>query len=212
MEVAAASAAFPSAMFDVATTAPLIVFAFAAAITPGGATALAMTSGVRFGFRRSLQLLTAIVIGMATLGAASSLGLASLVHAAPALELAVRAAGTIYLLWLSFSIARSGPPESDTGMSQPLGLLAGILLLWLNPKAWAVTVGAAATFGGVGYEPAERAILLATAFGTAAAVSMAVWCTTGVLLAKLLRTPRHWKVVNFALATLLAATVIQMWR
>ena len=86
------------------------------------------------------------------------------------------------------------------------------MLLWLNPKSWAMTVGAAASFALLANGPNRLAMLLGVAFGLAACGSLALWCALGALLARLFRTPRHWRMLNVAMGVLLAASVIPTWR
>ena len=76
-----------------------------ATVTPGGATLLATASGARFGLRRSLPLLAGIAAGLAAVVALAGAGLGSLLQAAPALQSAMRVAGSAYLLWLAWRIA-----------------------------------------------------------------------------------------------------------
>ena len=95
---------------------------------------------------------------------------------------------------------------------RPVTLVNGFLLLWLNPKSWAMTVGAAASFALLVDSPTRLAMLLGTAFGLAACGSLALWCALGVLLARLLRTPHHWRILNLAMGALLAASLIPIWR
>jgi len=192
------------------STLPLIVFALVATLTPGGATTLATASGARFGFRRSLPLLAGIAAGLATLTAAAAAGLAGLMLA-PSLQLALKLAGSAYLLGLAWAIGRAGPPDLKAEAAAPIGFLAGAGLLWLNPKGWAMALGAAAAFAMLAEGPAQLALLLGSAFGLAAALSLSLWCLAGLLLARLLRTDRQWRAVNAALGLLLAASVIPMW-
>jgi threonine/homoserine/homoserine lactone efflux protein len=166
---------------------PLFLFVAVATVTPGGATTLATASGARFGF-------------------------ASLLLAMPALQTAVKALGSAYLLWLAWRIARSGPPNAGHGPVRPVTLVNGILLLWLNPKSWAMTVGAAASFALLADSPTRLAMLLGAAFGLAACGSLALWCALGALLARLFRTPHHWRILNLAMGVLLAVSVIPTWR
>src|SRR5918997_4891425 len=83
----------------------LLAFAISATVTPGGATLLATASGARFGLRRSLPLLAGIAAGLAALVALAGAGLGSLLQAAPALQSAIRGAGSAYLLWLARRIS-----------------------------------------------------------------------------------------------------------
>jgi threonine/homoserine/homoserine lactone efflux protein len=75
-----------------------------------------------------------------------------------------------------------------------------------------MTVSAAASFALLADGPNRLAILLGAAFGVAACASLALWCALGVLLARLFRTPRHWRMLNFAMGVLLAASVVPVWR
>jgi threonine/homoserine/homoserine lactone efflux protein len=191
---------------------PLLLFVAVATVTPGGATTLATASGARFGFVRSIPLMLGIAAGLAMLGAIAALGLGGLLLALPSLQTAVKALGSAYLLWLAWRIARSGPPTAGDGPARPITLANGFLLLWLNPKGWAMTVGAAASFALVASSPNRLAMLLSAAFGVAACASLALWCALGVLLARVLRTPRHWRMLNLAMGVLLAASLIPTWR
>lgn len=190
---------------------PLALFALTSTLTPGGATTLATASGVQFGFRRSLPLLLGISAGLTTLAAAAAAGLSGLLLAAPSLQSALRLAGTAYLLSLAWKIGRSGPPEPRASLAQPLGALGGACLLWMNPKAWAMTTGAAASFAALAAHPLQLAALLGGAFGLASALSLSLWCAAGLLLARVLRSARQWHAVNAALGVLLAASVVPMW-
>ncbi|WP_277185757.1 LysE family translocator [Caballeronia sp. BR00000012568055] len=191
---------------------PLFLFVAVATITPGGATTLATASGARFGFTRSIPLMLGIAIGLAALAAIASLGLGSMLLAVPALQTIVKALGSAYLLWLAWRVARSGPPNTGDGPARPSTLIEGILLLWLNPKSWAMTVGAAASFALLASSPNRLAMLLGGAFGVAACVSLALWCALGALLARVLRMPKHWRMLNLVMGALLAASVLSMWR
>ncbi|WP_118178776.1 LysE family translocator [Paraburkholderia phosphatilytica] len=191
---------------------PLLLFVAVATVTPGGATTLATASGARFGFIRSIPLMLGIAMGLALLAAVAALGLSGLLLAMPSLQTAVKAIGSAYLLWLAWRIAHNGPPHTSDGPARPVTLVSGVLLLWLNPKSWAMTVGAAASFALLASSPHRLAMLLGTAFGVAACISLALWCALGVLLARLFRTPRHWHILNLAMGALLAASVIPTWR
>jgi threonine/homoserine/homoserine lactone efflux protein len=190
---------------------PVILFAAVATVTPGGATTLATASGVHFGFRRSIPLMAGIAVGLGLMAAAASIGLASLLLAMPSLQWAMKAVGSLYLLWLAWRIGTSGPPRLKTELAKPTSFLAGIWLLWVNPKGWAMTSGAALSFAALAQEPSQLALLLGSIFATAAILSLSLWCLAGQLLARLLRADWHWRVTNILLAVLLALSIIPMW-
>lgn len=193
------------------TVLPLAIFALVSTISPGGATTLATASGAHFGFRRSIPLMGGIAAGLASMAAAAAAGLAGVLEAMPSLQLAMKTIGSAYLLWLAWKVGRSGPPRLDTNMARPTSFTSGIWLLWFNPKAWAMTLGAAASFAALATGPARLGALLALAFGVAATVSLSLWCTAGLLMARLLKTERQWRAVNMVLGVLLALSIVPMW-
>lgn len=197
------------------TLLPLFLFVAASTLSPGGATSLATASGARFGLSRSLPLILGIAFSLAFVATIAAFGLGNLIAQAPGLELAVKVAGSAYLLWLAWRIARSGAPSTGAGpgagSDEPLGFTNAIPLLLLNPKSWAMTVSAAAAFSPLATHPVGFAALLGVSFGLAACASLTLWCWLGVLLARLLRTSRHWRVFNLAMAALLVLSIIPTW-
>ncbi|MFS2106731.1 LysE family translocator [Ralstonia sp. Ralssp135] len=192
--------------------APLVLFAVVSTVSPGGATTLATASGSQFGFRRSIPLMVGIAVGLASLAAGAAAGLAGLLMAAPGLLLVMKAAGSAYLLWLAWKVARSGPPNLNAAATVPTTLLGGACLLWLNPKGWAMALGAAASFAMLASGPLQLAALLGATFGLAALASLSLWCAAGIVLARLLKTPRQWRVLNAVLGVLLAVSIMPMWQ
>lgn len=189
---------------------PVVVFVLAATVSPGGATTLATASGVQFGLRRSVPLMLGIAAGLTTLAVAASLGLAGVLFEVPHVELVVRVLGTAYLLWLAWGVARSRAPGTAT-LTQPRRFRAGVLLLWLNPKAWAITLSAAGAFATSVDGPLRLALLLGGAFAVCATFSQVLWCSLGGALARLLTRPWHWRALNVTLAALVVASIVPMW-
>jgi threonine/homoserine/homoserine lactone efflux protein len=191
---------------------PLILFALVSTITPGGATTLATASGAHFGFRRSIPVMAGFAFGLGSMAGATAAGLGSVLMAFPVLQIGMKTLGSLYLIWLAIRIARSGQPHDAGQMTRPTGFVAGIWMLWHNPKGWTMTMGAAASFAMLASSPLTLAMLLSATFGLMAAFSLALWCVLGQLLARLLRAPWQWRVLNISLACLLVISIIPMWR
>ena len=190
---------------------PLLLFVTVATLSPGGATALATASGAQFGLRRSVPLIVGIALGLASLAAAAAAGLAGLFLALPSFQMFLKAIGSTYLLWLAWKIGRGGRPDLESENAKPVTFASGVLLLWLNPKGWTMTLSAAASFAALATSPAKSAILLGACFGIAATLSLSIWCVAGLMLARVLRTDWHWRVTNAALGSLLVASIIPIW-
>lgn len=191
---------------------PLIAFAAISTVTPGATTTLATASGAHFGFRRSLPFMVGVAIGLTGMAVAAAVGLASLLLAMPSLEFAMKLAGSAYLLWLAVRIGRSGPPHLDKSIAKPTSFAGALWIQLQNPKGWAMTLGAAASFGELARGPGELAALLGTVFGLLALLSLMLWCVAGLLLARLLTQAWQWRALNIALALMLAASIVTMWR
>ena len=190
---------------------PLVLFALISTLSPGGATMLATASGAQFGFHRSVPLLAGIAVGLACLAAAAAAGLASLLLAAPSLQLAMKLAGSAYLVWLAWKIGRGGAPAPKSELAMPTRFWGGACLLLLNPKGWAMALGAAASFAMLASGPLHLALLLGATFGLAAITSLSLWYVAGFLLARTLKADWQWRLLNGMLGALLAASILPMW-
>lgn len=189
----------------------LIVFAMIATITPGGATTLVIASGAQHGFRRSIPLIAGMAGGLCSLGAASAIGLGTAIHTFPQIQVIMQGLGSVYLMWLAWMIARSGAPKGADSTRPTIGLAGGLLLLWLNPKAWTVVIAATAAFANLTASATSLALIIALVFGLAGAVSLSVWCAGGLLLSRLLTTERQWRAMNGLLALVLVLSIIPLW-
>ena len=189
----------------------LALFVLVATLSPGGATTLATASGAHFGLRRSIPLIGGVSAGLASMAALAAAGLAAVLLSAPALQTAMKLVGSAYLLLLAWRVAHGGRPNLDRGVARPASFLSGVGLLWINPKAWAMTLAAAASFSAVSDSVAGSALLLGFTFGLASILSLACWCVAGKLLARALRTDRDWKVLNIVLGVLLVVSTASLW-
>src|SRR5688572_29959394 len=85
----------------------LLAFAFATSITPGPNNLMLLTSGVNFGFVRSVPHMLGIGGGFLSLLLGVGLGLGAMLTAFPSLHLALKVLGGAYLLYLAWRIAMS---------------------------------------------------------------------------------------------------------
>lgn len=194
------------------TLSALVLFAVVTTITPGGATTLSTASGMNFGVRRSLPLIAGMVSGLATIVFCAGFGLASLLAAVPALELAMRLGGSAYLLWLAWRTASNGAPGSTGDVEiRPYSYAAGLMLVSVNPKAWAMAFGASAAFSGGMSDPVLAALVMALVFIVCGSSALTLWCGAGAVLARLLKTEGQWRLLNGLLGLLLVVSIIPMW-
>ena len=187
----------------------LVVFASVMAFTPGPNNIMLTASGVNFGFVRSIPHLLGVDVGFVVLLAAFAGGLGVVFAAAPALQLALKIAGALYMLWLAWKVASAQPVEDGGGDSlrRPMTFLQAVAFQWVNPKAVVAALSGIAVYMRPGHELYDFAIVLAV-FGISTVLSTATWTAFGVALRKLLRNPQHARIFNVAMGLLLVASII----
>lgn len=114
----------------------LIVFSTAIAFTPGPNTTLSAALAANGGLRHALRFILAVPVGWGLLLLGVTLGLGALLDAAPVLRGLLQAVGLGYMLWLAWKLARSGALGQADPARFEVGFGQGVLLQFVNVKAW----------------------------------------------------------------------------
>ena len=195
---------------DDAIIPALVSFAFAATITPGPNNIMVMASGANFGFRRSIQHLLGISVGVLPIILLAGVGLMTIFKAVPELETMLRVVSTGYLLWLSWKIASAAPPKTGDAAGKPLSFFQAAAFQWVNPKVWATGLSATALFAPEG--GLISVVLVALTFAIIGLAANAVWAWMGTVLQHWLMVGRRLPFFNIAMAVLLIASLYPAWR
>jgi threonine/homoserine/homoserine lactone efflux protein len=190
----------------------LLAFAFVTSITPGPNNLMLLTSGVNFGFVRSVPHMLGIGGGFLSLLLGVGLGLGAMLTAFPSLHLALKVLGGAYLLYLAWRIAmsRSMGSGADSG-AQPMTFLEAAAFQWVNPKAWVMAVSAMAIYTNP-QAPFLSMLIVAGAFAAVNLPSVSTWAGFGMALRGFLTDPVRLKWFNVAMGVLLAASLWPMLR
>ncbi|MCG7536560.1 LysE family translocator [Pseudoalteromonas sp. OOF1S-7] len=186
----------------------IILFAISSSVTPGPNNIMIMTSGVNFGVKKSLPLLSGICIGFAFMLLLVGLGFSRLFEWFPALHMIIKCAGVLYLLYLAWLIARSADIQSTASQGEPLSFLKGALFQWINGKAWVVATGAVAAFTTVGGGVDSQTMLIAITFLLVSYPCVGVWLLFGSLLKNWLGSAASRNRFNLVMASLLVISVL----
>ncbi len=185
----------------------LISFAFVTSITPGPNNLMLMASGVNFGFRRSVWHILGINLGFVSLVLAAGFGLAALLLALPAAKTALKLAAAAYMLWLAWKIAHAAAPaEAHASGGQPMTLMQAAAFQWVNPKAWAMALGAVSAYAKGG--DLASIALVALVFCLVNLPSISTWVLAGEAMRRLLTNPNRLAAFNWTMAGLL---VLSLW-
>jgi cysteine/O-acetylserine efflux protein len=123
----------------------------------------------------------------------------------------LRGVGSVYILWLAFSVYRNSDRLlSDPGRSKPLRFLNGFALQFVNPKAafFGLTVYSAFLQPWLGTSSALRWSPLVLASVTFAAVS--TWALGGHLVRTWINTPGRARALGVILALALVYTAVDL--
>jgi threonine/homoserine/homoserine lactone efflux protein len=192
------------------TLLALVAFAFVTSFTPGPNNIMLTASGVNFGFGRSIPHMSGVAVGFLVLLAAAGCGLGSLFIAAPQLQIILKVAGALYMLWLAWKVANAG--RSDVPADErvrPLTFLQAAAFQWVNPKAVLIALGAVALYIRPEHAAGDLAILVAV-FAASTVLSVVAWTGGGVALRGLLGDARRARIFNIVMALLLVASIVPM--
>lgn len=190
----------------------VVLFAISSSVTPGPNNIMVMTSGVNFGVKKSLPLLSGVCVGFTIMLLLVGLGFSTLFDLFPQLHFIIKCVGTLYLLYLAFLIARSAGSVTSNQQSKPFSFMKGLLFQWVNAKAWVVATGAIAAFTAVGESFYSQNIMIAATFFVVSFPCVGVWLSFGAILKNVLNNPKSRQWFNFSMAGLLVLSVVPVIR
>ncbi len=189
-----------------ALLAALALFALVSSITPGPNNTMLMASGANFGLRRTLPHALGVSLGVLGLILSVGLGLGGLFAAYPPLHAVLKLVGGAYLLYLAFRMATARGLGGGETPTRPQGVLQAAAFQWVNPKAWAMSLGAVTTYA----PPQHYAVNLAViglVFVIVNLPCILIWTAFGVGLRRFLDRPRTLRAFNVGMAILLVLSL-----
>ena len=184
-----------------------VLFALVALYTPGPNNAMLMTSGLNFGFRRTVPHMAGVTIGYAFLVSVVGFGLGAVFQAWPLLQTVLKYAGAAYLVYLAAAIAMARPKTAtDAAVGRPLTFLGAALFQWINVKGWVVAVSTVTAYAAIASYPWNM-LLLSGIFLTLGISSSVVWVMFGTWLQPIVTSPRAVRIFNVTMALLLLASL-----
>ena len=184
----------------------LLGFAFVTSVTPGPNNMMLLASGVNFGFARSLPHMLGISIGHSLMVFLVGLGLGGVMQAWPPAMILLKGASIGYMLWLAWKIANAGAPGQGKAAAKPFNFLQAAAFQWVNPKAWAMALGAISAYAGDG--SLASVVIVAAVFAAVNLPSVSVWAAAGEVLRGWLAHPPRLRAFNWTMAGLLVLSLI----
>lgn len=181
-------------------------FALGTVITPGPNNLMLMASGANFGFRRSIPHMLGVGLGFPLMILPVGLGVMQLFERFPQLVTLMTLASVAYMLWLAWKIANAGAPGEGKSGAKPLTFFQASAFQWVNPKAWAMGLGAITLYAS---DRTLSAILwVAGTYAVMAILSTSTWTILGQQLRRILTNPTRLRAFNWTMAALLVASLL----
>ncbi|MFM8574651.1 MAG: LysE family translocator [Limnohabitans sp.] len=163
----------------------LLVLATATSFTPGPNTTLSTALAANRGLRGALHFVMAVPVGWGLLFTLSTAGLGALVVAVPALRWTIVLGGVAYLFWLARRLWGSGQLSEADQAQLHVGFAQGVLLQFLNIKAWMISLSIVAGWVAGQPDPWQRYLQILPLMLFFAFSSNFTYALVGSLL-------RHW--------------------
>ncbi len=192
------------------------MFAFAFAvflllITPGPGVLSLAGVGTAYGWRKGVQYLGGLWIGNNLVSLAVISGLAALLLADPFVRNLLLFISATYLLFLASKVAFAGSKIAFIHITAP-GLVSGITLQLINPKAYAVHT---TLFSGFVIYPESFVIETGMKFTLSNLIWILIhfcWLYVGVKVNELNLQTQTQKLINFVMAVrLVMVVVLSIW-
>ncbi|MCI4665689.1 MAG: LysE family translocator [Neomegalonema sp.] len=206
----------------------MAVFAFGATWTPGPNNMMLASSGATYGFRSSIPHALGVACGFPLMFFAVALGFetaltyaeTTLVRVHPLfghLRTALLYLAAAVMVWFGVRIALSGRKsvakaekgEDELSLAaprRPFTFWEAAAFQWVNPKAWAMAIGAANLYLS-GASPLTKALVGAGIFLISGLTSAHSWAAFGAALSRALQHGARLRVFNLTMGGLVIASV-----
>ena len=185
----------------------LISFYFVMYVTPGPNNVMVLTSGIKFGYLKTVPHMSGITIGHVLQTVLVCIGLGKIFQLFPEIQNILKIICVIYLLYLGYKIIGSFSKIKENN-SRPLKFYEAALFQLVNPKAWTIS-----TMVSSGFLPKDEKLITAILFISITAliicpISISVWAVFGSGIRNLVKSNKKKSFVEYFLAILLLITAI----
>jgi threonine/homoserine/homoserine lactone efflux protein len=184
----------------------LLVLATAMSFSPGPNTTLSTALAANGGLPRAMRFIVAVPVGWTLLLILCAAGIGALVVAVPALQWIIKAFGIAYLLWLAWKLSGSAVMGSAEGAQLGVGFRQGVMLQFLNIKAWLLALTVVAGWIAGQPDALRRFAIVAPVMLVFAFASNLSYALAGALLRHWLAHGRRLLWFNRAMAAVLVLT------
>tara|TARA_B100001778_G_C18509041_1_gene593293 strand:+ start:27 stop:629 length:603 start_codon:yes stop_codon:yes gene_type:complete len=194
-------------MIDTNLLIALISFYFVMYVTPGPNNTMVLTSGLRFGFFKTIPHMSGITVGHVIQLILVCFGLGEIFDVFPQIQNILKLICAAYMLFLGYKIIGSFSKIKEDD-SRPLKFHEAALFQIVNPKAWTISTMAASSFlsdkGNIFFSILYIGIVALIV----CPISISPWAAFGSAIKNLVNNNKIKVIIELFLAILLLITAI----
>lgn len=184
-------------------------FGLASTMTPGPNNIMLLSSGLTFGYKRTIPHALGINFGFPVMVICVGLGVGELFEIFPFIYTTLKVVGISYLIWMAWHIANTkGSLNTENKKDKPFTFLQAALFQWINPKAWMMAITSTAAFITDHQVASVQVMIISCIYFFCAIFSTNSWALGGVMLRRFIQNERLIQIFNIAMAILIVGSII----
>ncbi len=176
-------------------------------ITPGPGVLSTAGVGAAYGYRPGISYVTGLFIGTNLVALMVVTGLAALIFGVPWIRPVLLVASVAYLTYLAAKIAFSGSKVAFIQATKPPGVWGGVMLQFINPKAYVVNTTLFSGFGFMAENLMAETIIKFLIINAVWIPLHLAWLWAGVTLHRLNLEPKTQRAINMGMAAAMLIVV-----
>jgi threonine/homoserine/homoserine lactone efflux protein len=190
---------------------PMTGFAVVSMVTPGPNNLMLTSSGLTFGFKRTIPHMLGVALGFSFMVLIVGLGLAELFTSSSLIHQILRILGTAYIAYLAYKIGTQPPVLPDgSSKARPMRFFEAAAFQWVNPKAWVMAVGAVTGYTTLKGDFFLEVLIISATYLIMSLPVLSLWVTCGTMVRRWLSEPHHIRAFNIVMALLLLASIVPL--
>lgn len=178
----------------------MCLFSLSMSISPGPVNLITLSTGVNYGFRKAIPFVSGATVGFTLLLLMVGLGIGSLASQSHVFLDLLSYSGTGFICYMGYKIVISKPEIEIKSETLP-AFYQGLLLQWLNPKAWIACISGVSAFNLADSYP--LLIIFVSLYFVICYASIAAWALVGDKINILLRNPNNLRIFNIGMGSAL---------
>jgi len=198
--------------YTIAMVLSIATFTMSTVMSPGPNNIMLLSSGLTFGYKKTIPLMFGIILGFPLMVLVIGLGLGALFEKFPLVLKVLKIVGILYLFWMAYKIARntSSYEIDENNQNKSFTFIQSALFQWVNPKAWIMAITSISVFVSSNENSMFQVIIIAFIYCLSLCISSNTWAFGGILLKKFIRNAKSVQKINIVMALLLVASVLPM--